>query len=191
MAPDFMNRDVSVEELLEQYAETEVERQDREEGMGGGSEGFPVDPDYGLRSDHDKEDGKLKYPPRRLLPLSRMVVQESELSEAMMITKAIAKKLPMLYAGETKKPEEIQVPLKIMSTWGANLRIYITEFDGQDVMFGYVDNRSTGEGELGYFSLGELSVKKRGFPLFERDKWWNEKTTLKQVMDASRAGSPL
>lgn len=46
---------------------------------------------------------------------------------------------------------------------------FVTEFDGQDEMFGWAD-LGMGGGELGYISLAELEgVNRRGLPLVERD----------------------
>jgi hypothetical protein len=91
--------------------------------------------------------------------------------KVMLLTQEIRKKLPPLYANEKKKPEEVPVLLKIFNPYGQSTW-YITEFDGEDVMFGLC---CIHEKELGYVSLSELqSVKigRFGWPL-ERDMHWH------------------
>lgn len=48
---------------------------------------------------------------------------------------------------------------------------YVTEWDGKDEMFGWVD--MDGGGELGYIHLPELeNANRRGLPLVERDLYF-------------------
>jgi len=96
-----------------------------------------------------------------------------------LMTKALLKKFPKLYANEHKAPEDIVVVAKYFTpdsswTW------YATEYDGNDLFFGFVDGH---EPELGYFSLMELESVKGPFGLhIERDMWFKEGTTLADVM---------
>ena len=70
-----------------------------------------------------------------------------------LITKAIEKKLPALYA-QDGKGMEATVHVKFFcgpATW------YITEFDGKDTFFGWCDlGHGPGMAELGYVSKSEL-----------------------------------
>jgi hypothetical protein len=98
-----------------------------------------------------------------------------------LMTKALAKKTPALRATDGKDPSEIKVTVKIFdpcSTW----TWYVTEYDPETGMcFGFVDGTYP---ELGSFCLNELATvrNKWGLPL-ERDKWWDENTSLQTVMD--------
>lgn len=94
-------------------------------------------------------------------------------------TKAIAAKLPDLYANEDKKPEEVPVIVKLFNPGGAGTW-YITEADLENgLAFGYCVIH---EGELGYVSLEELFEFKGRFGLrIERDEWFSGKT-LADVM---------
>ncbi len=90
----------------------------------------------------------------------------------MLLTQAIRKALPPLYAQDGKGGDAVAY-LKLFTpdsswTW------YATEFDGEDLLFGLVDGH---EREMGYFSLSELQ-KVRG-PLglnIERDTAFRPKT---------------
>lgn len=82
-----------------------------------------------------------------------------------LLTKALKKKLPPLYATEHEKD-----PLVICKfffpdfawTW------YAIEFDGEDIFFGFVDGDFP---ELGYFSLSELLSTRGKLGLsIERDR---------------------
>lgn len=99
----------------------------------------------------------------------------------MLITAAIAKKLPALYANENLSPDEIKVPLKLFNPVGAQTW-FITEMDPTTgEMFGYVTGM--GYDELGYVNLNELKAIRLRFGLgIERDIHWNSGTTLAQVM---------
>ena len=82
-----------------------------------------------------------------------------------LLTKAILKKLPPLYATDEQGDDAI-VQVKFFTpdaqwTWLA------TEFDGEDIFFGLVVGLET---ELGYFSLSELRQVRGRFGLpIERD----------------------
>jgi len=95
------------------------------------------------------------------------------MKKMMLLTKAIRKALPPLYANEKKKPEDTPVVVKFFNPYGSGTW-YITEFDGEDIMFGLC---CIHEAELGYVSLNELEDLKiriggYGLPL-ERDKYWH------------------
>lgn len=90
-------------------------------------------------------------------------------------------KLPMLYANENKKPEDVLVPVKLFNPCG-RATWYLTEYDPTEkIAFGICD---LFEPEFGYVSISELEGVKLPFGLrIERDIHWNPKTTLKQVME--------
>ena len=98
-----------------------------------------------------------------------------------MLTKAIAKKLPVLYSNEEKAAEDIKVPVKFFCPWN-HWTWYGTEYDPETrTFFGFV----TGDfPELGYFNLDELESVRGKFGLkIERDMHWDGNTTLSQVMN--------
>jgi hypothetical protein len=89
-----------------------------------------------------------------------------------LLTKAIRKVLPVLYAQEKKGMDAIAF-VKFFDPCGS-WTWYATEFDGQDVFFGLVVGH---EKELGYFSLTELQNVKNKWGLgIERDLHWTPKT---------------
>jgi hypothetical protein len=102
-----------------------------------------------------------------------------------LLTKAIEKKLPALYATDGKPDAEKRIVVKFFG--GGSARWYVIEGsrEGDDVMFfGYVTGLGPpGCDELGYFSLSELeSVKFPPFGLgIERDMYWDDKATLADV----------
>jgi hypothetical protein len=102
-----------------------------------------------------------------------------------LLTKEILKKLPPLYANEHLKPEQTKVIAKFFfpaggATW------YATEFDpAEGLFFGFVNLGDDEMAELGYFTLAELEeFRHPSFPYLriERDKFWDSKTTLADVM---------
>jgi hypothetical protein len=102
-----------------------------------------------------------------------------------LLTKEILKKLPPLYANEHLKPKETRVIAKFFypaggATW------YATEFDpAEGLFFGFANLGDDQMAELGYFSLQELEEfrhPKLPFLKIERDKFWDDKTTLEEVM---------
>jgi len=94
-----------------------------------------------------------------------------------LMTKAIEKKVPALYAQEHVKDPTVHA--KFFNPCGAQTW-YLLERDG-DTCFGYVD-LGHGGAELGYFSLSELQDIKLPFGLkIERDRWWDA-TPLSRVM---------
>lgn len=84
-----------------------------------------------------------------------------------LMTRELRKKIPPLYS--TEHDADPMVVCKFF-TPDAGWTWYVTEFDGKDTLFGFVDGI---EKELGYFSLSELErVRgKLGLPV-ERDRYW-------------------
>jgi hypothetical protein len=103
-----------------------------------------------------------------------------------LLTKAIRRQLPPLYANEEKGLEALAM-VKFFTpdsswTW------YASEFDGEDVFFGLaVDD----EPELGYFRLSELQRirGKLGLPV-ERDRFFTP-TPLRALLDQHKHMNPL
>lgn len=96
-----------------------------------------------------------------------------------LLTKELREKFPKLYANENKKAEDVKVIAKFFNPLG-NGRWFATEFDGEDLFFGYAD---LGFPELGYFSLSELESVDVGLGLgIERDLHFGEHT-LAEVME--------
>jgi len=94
-----------------------------------------------------------------------------------LLTKAIKKALPPLYANENKPAGEAVAVVKFF-TPDSNWTWYATEFDGEDMFFGIVDGHVS---ELGYFSLSELQRSRGPMGLhIERDMYWKPKT-LKEI----------
>jgi hypothetical protein len=92
----------------------------------------------------------------------------------MLLTKENRAALPKLYSQE--KESDPMCFVKFFSptngsTW------YITEFDGEDTMFGFARlNDWNDMAELGYISLSELASIKLSFGLrIERDMHWKPK----------------
>jgi len=106
-----------------------------------------------------------------------------------MMTKEIEKRIPGM--GETEEiGKDARVHVKFFSpytgwTW------YATEYDPEERRFyGYVNGHFQ---EHGYFSLDELSSVNvfPDLPAVERDKHWNSKTTIGQVVEAVERGDYL
>lgn len=98
-----------------------------------------------------------------------------------LLTQELIQKFPKLYEMEDKKPEEVPVIAKffhLFSSW----TWYATEFDGEDLFFGFVAGSYP---ELGYFSLTEL--KSLGWQI-ERDLYLSETFTLADAMAAHPEG---
>lgn len=101
-----------------------------------------------------------------------------------MITKAIEKLIPGLYANENKKPSDIKVPVKFFNPCGKQTW-YITEANLETgEAFGWCDLGPDFDAELGYVDLNELFGIKLRFGLkIERDMHWNPNTRLSDVMN--------
>jgi hypothetical protein len=95
-----------------------------------------------------------------------------------LLTKAIRRQLPPLYANEDKGLEALAI-VKFFTpdsswTW------YASEFDGEDVFFGLAVSL---EPELGYFRLSELqNVRGRLHLPVERDRFFTS-TPLRELLD--------
>jgi hypothetical protein len=101
-----------------------------------------------------------------------------------LLTKEILKKIPALYANEDiSDMSKIRVYVKFFFPAGAG-SWYGTEYDQETgIFFGFVNLGDDQMAELGSFSLHELeSINVRGLRI-ERDKFWDDKTTLEEVMN--------
>lgn len=94
-----------------------------------------------------------------------------------LLTKAIRRKLPPLYANEEKGTDALAI-VKFFTPDG-DWTWYASEFDGDDLFFGLAVGA---EPELGYFRLSELqSVRgKLGLPV-ARDKF-HKPTPLRELL---------
>jgi hypothetical protein len=92
-----------------------------------------------------------------------------------LLTNELRRKLPPLYTSEQE--DDPQIVCKFF-TPDSNWTWYVTEFDGNDTFFGWVEGM---ENELGYFSLAELESVRGplGLPI-ERDLYF-EPCRLSQV----------
>tara|TARA_R110002012_G_scaffold29705_1_gene91252 strand:- start:1015 stop:1335 length:321 start_codon:yes stop_codon:yes gene_type:complete len=99
------------------------------------------------------------------------------------ITKAIAGKLQPIGWTDGHDKAEIKVPLKIFNPCGA-ATWYITEYDPKTgEAFGLCD-LGMGFPELGYVSIPEMQAVKGPMGIgLEIDRYWNEDTTLAEVME--------
>ena len=90
-----------------------------------------------------------------------------------LLTKEIKSRLPPLYANENTPTKDVVAHVKFFTPDG-NWTWYVTEFDGQDMLFGLIDGFDK---ELGYISLSELQSVRGplGLPI-ERDMYWTPKT---------------
>jgi len=86
-----------------------------------------------------------------------------------LLTAENRKNLPKLYAQEHVKDPIVWVKLfNPAGSW----TLYVTEFDGDDILFGYVTG--TPDPELGYSSLREISAVRGRFGLgIERDMYFD------------------
>jgi hypothetical protein len=98
-----------------------------------------------------------------------------------LLTKALRRKLPPLYASE-EQGDEALAQVKYF-TPDSNWTWYGVEFDGHDLFFGLVCGQVV---ELGYFRLSELETLRGpwGLPV-ERDRFF-EPTPLKVIRDYHR-----
>ena len=100
-----------------------------------------------------------------------------------LLTEAIKKATPALYANEGRTPDETPITAKFFTpdsswTW------YMTEMDPeQGLAYGYTRNDAMPDcAELGYFSLEELRTLRGGLGLpVERDRHYG-RHTLAEVM---------
>lgn len=96
-----------------------------------------------------------------------------------LLTKELRQRFPKLYSQESKEPKDVKIIAKFFCPWN-QWTWYASEFDGEDIFFGYVRGL---ENELGNFSLSELEgVKGRGGLGIERDLYFGNHT-LAEVME--------
>ncbi|MCA9831540.1 MAG: DUF2958 domain-containing protein [Dehalococcoidia bacterium] len=87
-----------------------------------------------------------------------------------LLTAADRRALPALYAQESRGYDAVAY-VKFFDPCGA-ATWYITEFDGDDILFGLCD-LGFGEPELGYVNLSELQAVRGPLGLgVERDLYW-------------------
>jgi hypothetical protein len=102
-----------------------------------------------------------------------------------LLTKEILKKLPPLYTNEELEADQVRVIAKFFFPVGGS-SWYATEFNPQEgLFFGFANLGDNTMAELGYFTLKEMEeFRHPRFPFLriERDKFWNDKTTLADVM---------
>jgi len=93
-----------------------------------------------------------------------------------LLTKYLIKRIPPLYFTEKEGIEAVAV-VKFFSPY-LGWRWFVTEFDGKDIFFGYLQHKD----ELGYFSLKELEKATvfGNIPAVERDLYF-EPTPLKTI----------
>jgi hypothetical protein len=83
-----------------------------------------------------------------------------------LLTADLRRRIPALYSQEGTDPMVVCKFFTPDSSW----TWYVTEFDGEDLFFGFVVGHFP---ELGYFSLRELESVRGPFGLpIERDLWW-------------------
>ena len=101
----------------------------------------------------------------------------------MLITKAIEKAAPPLYATEHKKPEDVRIIAKFFNPSGRSTW-YMTEYDPVERLgFGYcVGELGPDCDEFGYFSITELEKIRGPWGLgIERDRGYENRHTLAEV----------
>lgn len=100
-----------------------------------------------------------------------------------LLTQEIKKLLPEIGETDGKPRDQTKVPLKLFDPCGRGTW-FITEFDGEDQMFGFVVSPLGDDcDEFGYMSLSEMeSVRNRLGLTLERDTGWNPDTTLDKVL---------
>lgn len=105
-----------------------------------------------------------------------------------LLTKAIEKEIPALYAQDGKGEEAI-VHVKFFNPLGP-ATWFLTEYDPEEgIFFGLCDLFGDG-GELGYVSLAELESVRVGLGLgIERDRHWTPKTLREAKAEHYRRAS--
>jgi len=95
-----------------------------------------------------------------------------------LMTEELKRKMPELYAQE-HEPDPVVYARYFCIT--NNWTWYATEFDGEDIFFGYVKGDFP---ELGYFSLKEFEEVNRNhiIPVIERDLYFTE-TRLNKILE--------
>ncbi len=102
-----------------------------------------------------------------------------------LLTKDLMYKLPPLGAMDGKDPKKVKVMTKFFCPWN-QWTWFCVEGSPEGIdfrFFGYVKGL---ENELGYFCLSELESNTGPVGLkIERDRFWNDQTTLSQVMEGT------
>ena len=102
-----------------------------------------------------------------------------------LLTREIERKLPAIYATDGKPDEERRVIAKWFSPFNGQ-RFYAVEGerreDGDFECYGLVTTEQ-GASEMTYWTVEQLAATAMGgrLPLFERDKWWDDRTPLAAV----------
>lgn len=92
-----------------------------------------------------------------------------------LMTQELRKKIPKLCSQE--KTNNPMIHAKFFCPY-SSYTLYVSEFDGEDIMFGYVTGVDFPE--WGCSSLNELAEANRnGLPLFERDRYFTPKRANK------------
>ncbi len=103
-----------------------------------------------------------------------------------LLTQEILKQLPAIYDTTKKDPNDVKVITKFFFPAGA-ASWYVTEYDPiEKLFFGFANLGDDEMAELGYFSLEELEgIRHPKIPglRVERDKFWNPKTSLADVIN--------
>jgi len=103
-----------------------------------------------------------------------------------LLTQEILKQLPAIHATDEKDLADIKVITKFFFPAGA-ASWYVTEYDPIEKMFfGFANLGDDEMAELGYFSLAELEeIRHPKIPglKVERDKFWDSKTSLADVIN--------
>lgn len=86
----------------------------------------------------------------------------------MMLTQANRISLPALYSTDGQGMDAIA---QVRYFWGGRSSMLVTEFDGEDTLFGYITNEY-GEGEWGYASLSEMQATQGRMGGVERDYYY-------------------
>jgi hypothetical protein len=95
-----------------------------------------------------------------------------------LLTQAIRRKLPPLYANEEQGTDALAIVM--FFTPDSSWTWYASEFDGDDLFFGLAVGV---EPELGYFRLSELqSIRGQLHLPVERDKFF-QPTPLRELLD--------
>ena len=102
-----------------------------------------------------------------------------------LLTKAIKNKLPKLGEQDGLGMDAI-VHVKFFNPTGCQTWL-ITEFDGEDTMFGYAYMGDWDCAELGYVSFNELSKFRGRFTLgIERDRYFKPKPLTEAIEELKR-----
>ena len=99
-----------------------------------------------------------------------------------LLTQKLMELIPPLYNTEQMEPINIKVICKFFNPIGSQTW-YVTEYDGENTFFGFVNLGDDDNAELGYFSKSELEELQLPLGLrIERDLYWDSNTTLSEVM---------